>query len=217
MPLRQHRPFTSSASRLAEAEGEGKGAAAAAEAAEGKAEHKEAGEAGAATKESAGAETTEADGKDKLVAELRDQLMRSMADYRNLQNRTTRDVQAARDFALQKFARDLVESVDNFGRALNTVPEEHRADSERNKELVDLYNGLKMTEQVLLKTLEKHGISRFDGIGDEFNPNIHEAVFQVPMPGKEPNTVFHCESTGFMLNGRVIRPAKVGVVQSTDN
>jgi molecular chaperone GrpE len=144
-----------------------------------------------------------------------------VADFRNLQDRTQRDMKAARDFAIQRFAQDLVESVDNFDRALTMVPEEKikaPASTEQRpdhlQDLVNLYEGLKMTETILLQTLKKHGLERFDPNGEPFNPNEHEATFMTPMPDKEHNTVFHTQSKGFKLNGRVLRPAKVGVVKN---
>jgi molecular chaperone GrpE len=114
-------------------------------------------------------------------------------------------MKAAKDYAIQKFAKDLVDSVDNLDRALSAVPEESRADAENKKELVDLYNGLKMTEGILLNTLKKHGLEKIDPIGEAFDPNRHEAMFQVPMADKEPGSVFHVQQTGFTLNGRTIR------------
>ena len=139
--------------------------------------------------------------------------MRSVAEFRNLQDRTQREMKNARDFAIQKFAKDLVESVDNFERALNMVPEE-RLKVEVKDDLVNLYEGLKMTETILISTLKKHGLERFDPNGEAFNPNEHEATFMTPMPDKEHNTVFHTQEKGFKLNGRVLRPAKVGVVKN---
>lgn len=134
-----------------------------------------------------------------------DKFTRTVADFRNLQDRTERDKKAARDFAIQKFAKDLVDSVDNLDRALSAVPEDARSNAETNKDLVDLYNGLKMTESILLGTLRKHGLEKIDPIGELFDPNRHEATFQTPVPGKEPNTVFLVQQTGFVLNGRTIR------------
>jgi molecular chaperone GrpE len=130
-------------------------------------------------------------------------------------------MKAARDFAIQRFAQDLVESVDNFDRALSMVPEEKlktpaegQEKTEHQQDLVNLYEGLKMTETILLQTLKKHGLERFDPNGLVFNPNEHEATFMTPMPDKEHNTVFHVQQKGFKLNGRVLRPAKVGVVKN---
>jgi molecular chaperone GrpE len=135
----------------------------------------------------------------------KDKYLRSVADFRNLQDRTKREISAAKDFALQRFARDLVESVDNLDRALSNVPSASLTDA--NPDLVMLHDGLKMTETILMQTLKKHGLERIDPSieGEKFNPNLHEAVFQTPMPDKEDGTVFHTQSKGFMLNGRVLR------------
>lgn len=130
-------------------------------------------------------------------------------------------MQAAKDFAIQKFAKDLVDSVDNFDRALTTIPAEKLTISaeERNEhqqDLITLYEGLKMTENILMSTLKKHGLERFDPSveGEKFNPNEHEATFMTPMAGKEDGTVFHTQQKGFKLNGRILRAAKVGVVKN---
>ncbi|KAG4033534.1 hypothetical protein MFRU_004g00420 [Monilinia fructicola] len=159
--------------------------------------------------------------KDKEIIDLKDKLLRSIADFRNLQERTKRDMQAAKDFAIQKFAKDLVDSVDNFDRALTTIPAEKLTISaeERNEhqqDLITLYEGLKMTENILMSTLKKHGLERFDPSveGEKFNPNEHEATFMTPMAGKEDGTVFHTQQKGFKLNGRILRAAKVGVVKN---
>lgn len=152
---------------------------------------------------------------------LQDKLLRSIAEFRNLQERTKRDMQAAKDFAIQKFAKDLVDSVDNFDRALTTIPAEKLSVSaeERNEhqqDLITLHEGLKMTENILMSTLKKHGLERFDPSveSEKFNPNEHEATFMTPMAGKEDGTVFHTQQKGFKLNGRILRAAKVGVVKN---
>lgn len=122
-----------------------------------------------------------------------------------MQEQTKREVQAARDFGLQRFAKDLIDSVDNLDRALSTVPQELLNDE--HKELKNLHDGLKMTETIFINTLKKHGLERFDPSenGDKFDPNKHEATFMVPQPDKEHNTVFHTQQKGFMLNGRILR------------
>jgi molecular chaperone GrpE len=143
-----------------------------------------------------------------------DKYLRSVADFRNLQERTARETKAAKDFAIQRFARDLVESVDNLDRALSTVaPEKLNGD---NQDLTSLHEGVKMTDGILINTLKKHGLERFDPAeaNEKFDPNVHEAVFMAPQPGKEDNVVFFTQQKGFMLNGRVLRPAKVGVVKN---
>ncbi|CAI4064483.1 hypothetical protein N7582_002715 [Saccharomyces uvarum] len=152
--------------------------------------------------------------KTKEASELKDRLLRSVADFRNLQQVTKKDIQKAKDFALQKFAKDLLESVDNFGHALNAFKEE---DLEKSKEISDLYTGVRMTRDVFESTLRKHGIQKVDPMGEQFDPNKHEATFELPQPDKEPGTIFHVQQLGFTLNDRVIRPAKVGIVKGEEN
>lgn len=84
-------------------------------------------------------------------------------------------------------------------------------------DLVSLHDGLKMTEEILLKTLKKNGLERFDPAveSETFDPNKHEATFMTPQPDKKDNTVFFTQSKGFLYNGRVIRAAKVGVVKNS--
>ncbi|EPX71250.1 GrpE domain chaperone [Schizosaccharomyces octosporus yFS286] len=154
--------------------------------------------------------------KSKEIAELKDNVRHKLADARNMENRMKRDMEQTRAFAVQKLVKDLLDSVDNLERALSIVPAEKRNNREANKDLVDLYEGLVMTESNLIKMLQKYGVVRYDGLGEQFDPNIHEAVFQIPIEGKEANTIFHCESKGYTLNGRVVRPAKVGIVKGED-
>lgn len=145
-----------------------------------------------------------------------DKYLRSVAEFRNLQERTKRDIETARSFAITRFASDLIESVDNLARALDTVPADKLA-SKENADLVNLYDGLKMTESILMQTLKKHGLERFDPLesGEKFNPNMHEATFQTKVEGKEDGDIFMTQQKGFSLNGRVVRAAKVGVVKNS--
>ncbi|KAK3320999.1 GrpE-domain-containing protein [Cercophora scortea] len=155
--------------------------------------------------------------KEAEARDWKDKYLRSVAESRNVQERATRDMKSARDFAIQRFAQDLVDSVDNFDRALTMVPEEKLKAEEKTehlKDLVNLYEGLKMTERILMTTLAKHGLERFDPNGEKFNPNEHEATFMAPMADKQDNHVFHTQQKGFRLNGRILRPAKVGVVKN---
>jgi len=156
----------------------------------------------------------ELEAKKKEVQDVTDKWKRSIAEYRNLQEQTKREVQAAKDFALQRFAKDLLDSVDNLDRALSVVPADKL---DTNQELKTLFDGLKMTETILMNTLKKHGLERFDPAenNDKFDPNRHEATFQTPQPDKQDGTVFFTQSKGFLLNGRVVRPAKVGVVKNS--
>lgn len=143
----------------------------------------------------------------RLAHTPQDECLRAVADFRNLQERTQREIKSAREFAIQKFAKDLVDDVDNLDRALK--------EGETAKEdPTNFYEGVKILEKSLMSTLKKHGLERFDPEGEKFNPNEHEATFMTPMPGKEDGTVFHVQQKGFKLNGRLLRPAKVGVVKA---
>lgn len=153
-----------------------------------------------------------------LIVLLQDKYLRSVADYRNLQERTKREVQSAKDFAIQKFAKDLVESIDNLDRALAMVPEEKLTPAEKNEhisDLINLYEGLRMTEKILMQTLHKHGLERIDpALEEKFDPNHMEAMFMAPLEGKEDNTVMLTQRKGWKLNGRTMRAAQVGVVRN---
>ena len=126
-------------------------------------------------------------------------------------------MQARRDFALQRFAKDLLEPVDTFDRAIAMTEPAKLQGSEANQDLVNLHQGLRMTETNLMTTLKKHGIERFDPAetSEKFDPNKMEATFQAPQQGKEDGTVFYTQQKGFLLNGRVLRAAKVGVVKNS--
>ncbi|KAL2435207.1 GrpE protein-like protein, mitochondrial [Exophiala dermatitidis] len=171
------------------------------------------------------------------VVDLKDKYLRAVADYRNLQERTKREVESVRQFALQRFATDLLDSFDNLDRALSAVPQqstttsntsssdpnvgapaEGGASSDPSKDLENLVSGLKMTEEILMNTLKKHGLERYDpleGGGRKFDPNTDEATFYTKVEGKEDGDVFFTQSKGYKLNGRVLRAAKVGVVKNS--
>ncbi|KAB8235556.1 mitochondrial nucleotide exchange factor MGE1 [Aspergillus alliaceus] len=160
--------------------------------------------------------------KEKEVVDLKDKYVRSVADFLNLQERTKRDMDNARNFAIQRFAVDLLESIDNFDRALLAVPEDKLNSTEaEHKDIKDLVSGLKMTQNILMNTLKKHGLERFDpselaedGKAQKFDPNLHEATFMAKAEGKENGDIMYTQSKGFRLNGRVLRAAKVGVVKN---
>lgn len=120
----------------------------------------------------------------------------------------------ARSFAIQKFAVDLLESIDNFDRALLAVPADKVSapQTPENKDLLDLVAGLKMTQNVLMATMGKHGLERYDpseqgenGKPQKFDPNLHEATFMIKNENLEDGDVMHTQSKGFILNGRVLR------------
>ncbi|KAG7192927.1 Mitochondrial matrix cochaperone [Scheffersomyces spartinae] len=151
--------------------------------------------------------------KDKDLADMKNHYARAVADFRNLQESTRKEVQKSKDFALQKFAKDLLESLDNFALALQSVKEDTL---KANEEVKNLYDGVNMTRNVFEKTLHRHGIQKIDPIGEVFDPNLHEAAFEIPHPEQAPGTVMHVQQLGYTLNSRVLRPAKVGLVKDNN-
>jgi molecular chaperone GrpE len=154
--------------------------------------------------------------KEQLEADLkatRDQLLRSLAEQENTRRIAQRDVQAAKNFAVKSFAKSLLEVSDNLSRALQVVPEELRRDTQNNPTLATLYEGIEMTETILVKALESNGLKKFGVEGELFDPNKHEALYHYPDPNKAPGTVGQLIKVGYLLNDRVLRPAEVGVVK----
>jgi len=165
------------------------------------------------------AEPTEADKISELEEELRkmkDQYIRSLAEQENTRRIAKRDVESARQYAVSSFAKSLLTTSDNLERAMTAVPEELRdGSSGDNPVLASLYEGIKLTEEGLTKAFKKNGLVKFGEVGDVFDPNSHEAMYEYPDPEKEAGSVGQVMSKGFQLHGRVIRPAEVGVVKKS--
>jgi molecular chaperone GrpE len=153
----------------------------------------------------------------KETAEFKDRYLRSVADFRNLQESTKREIKKSKELALKSFARDLLETADTFEIALKTLEQEDHSTTEKKvKELKDLIEGVQITQSMFLNTLKRHGLAQIEAVGEKFDPNVHEATFEVPQPDKEEGTVFFVQQPGYYLNGRVLRPAKVGVVKGAE-
>jgi len=150
------------------------------------------------------------------------------ADFLNLQRNAAREKEQTRDFAISRFAGDLLETVDVLSLALKSVPDSaNTSPAETNPPspspdhktpsayLQELHHGVEMTQRLLLQTLFKYQVKPFDPTGDKFDPNKHEALYQAPVPGKEPGTIIDCQKIGYTIKDRVLRAAKVGVAQET--
>jgi molecular chaperone GrpE len=159
--------------------------------------------------EPAPAEATEALAKE--AAELKDKLLRTLAEMENLRRRTGREVADARSYGIAGFARDILGVSDNLRRALDAVGGEAR--ESLNPAMTSFIEGVELTERELLKVLEKHGVKRFDPMGERFDPNVHQAMFEVPEPSLPAGTVVKVVQAGFMIGDRVLRPALVGVAK----
>lgn len=141
--------------------------------------------------------------------ELMDKYKRALADGENLRLRMTKQVQDAKIFGIQSFCKDLLEVADVLSRATESVPKEEISD--RNPHLKSLYEGLVITEAQLKSVFKRHGLEPVNPLNEKFNPNLHEALFQQDVEGKEPGTVVVVSKIGYKLHERVIRPALVGV------
>merc|ERR1712037_554250 len=141
-------------------------------------------------------------------AEVFDKYRRSLADFENLRNRMNKQVSDAKIFGIQGFCKDLLEVADVLNKAVTAVPSEALQESQYLK---DMHQGLQLTESQLLKVFGKHGLVQENPVGEKFDPNKHDALFQIPTPDKEPNTVLDVQKVGYILQGRTIRPAAVGV------
>lgn len=147
------------------------------------------------------------------VKDLKDQLLRSLAEQENIRRIAKRDVDNSRSYAISSFAKSLLETSDNLSRALEAVPEEYRTDNEDHPVLATLYQGISMTDNGLTKAFEKNGLKKYGEVGDVFDPNLHEALYEYADESKDVGTVGQVMKHGFMLKDRVIRPADVGVIK----
>jgi molecular chaperone GrpE len=145
---------------------------------------------------------------------LRDKYLSALAEQENIRTIAKRDVSNSANFATTKMAKSLLDICDNLTRAMDVVPVEMRTgEDEANQTLRTLFEGIQMTDTLMLKAFAGNGLVRYCETGDVFDPNLHEALFEYPDPEKEGGTVGQVLKTGFKLNNRVIRSAQVGVVK----
>ncbi|MCX8995758.1 nucleotide exchange factor GrpE [Rhizobiaceae bacterium BDR2-2] len=151
---------------------------------------------------------------DVLKAEnedLRDKFLRLAAEMDNLRRRTEREVKDAKTYAASSFARDMLAVSDNLRRALDAIPAELKDSADAV--IKPLVEGVEMTERSMLSTLERHGVKKIEAEGQKFDPNFHQAMFEVPNPNVPNNTVVQVVQAGYTIGDRVLRPAMVGVAK----
>ncbi|WP_316862320.1 nucleotide exchange factor GrpE [uncultured Cohaesibacter sp.] len=148
---------------------------------------------------------------EKENSEMKDQLLRTVAEMENLRRRTEKEVRDAKQFSVTSFARDMLAVADNLRRGLEALSEEDRANA--GDALKALLEGTEMTEREMLKTLEKHGVRKLNPEGEKFDPNYHQAMFEVPNPNVPNNSVIQVVQAGYVIGTRVLRPAMVGVAK----
>ncbi|MGP9820484.1 nucleotide exchange factor GrpE [Salinarimonas sp. NSM] len=139
---------------------------------------------------------------------LKDKLLRALADVENIRRRAEREVADARIYAKTNFARDMLSTADNVRRALESLGDAREGLEGPAKTLVE---GIELTERDLLHTLERHGVKKLDPVGERFDPNLHQAMFEIPDESKPSGTVVQVVQTGYVIGERCLRPAMVGV------
>ncbi|KAH7674199.1 GrpE nucleotide exchange factor protein [Dioscorea alata] len=160
--------------------------------------------------------------KHEEFEKMQDKVLRSYVEMENVLDRTKREAENAKKFAIQNFAKSLLDVADNLGRASLVVKESFlKVDSSKDSAgavplLKTLLEGVEMTDKQLADVLKKFGVEKYDPINEHFDPNRHNAVFQVPDSSKPSDTVAAVLKPGYMLYDRVLRPAEVGVTQTSE-
>jgi molecular chaperone GrpE len=142
-------------------------------------------------------------------AELKDKVLRTLAEMENLRRRTEREVADARTYGIASFARDVLGIADNMQRALDAAGQELSGSADPG--VKTLLEGVELTERELLKALEKNGVKRFDPHGEKFDPNLHQAMYEVPDDSVPSGMVMQVIQPGYMIGERMLRPALVAV------
>lgn len=146
------------------------------------------------------------------AAEYKDRVLRTLAEMENLRRRTEREVADARTYGIASFARDVLAVADNMHRALETIdPALREAADPKLKSLIE---GVELTERELLKSLEKNGVRKFSPQGEKFDPNLHQAMYEVQDAAVPSGHVAQVIQAGYMIGDRMLRPALVGVAKS---
>ncbi|HEY6992157.1 MAG TPA: nucleotide exchange factor GrpE [Xanthobacteraceae bacterium] len=147
----------------------------------------------------------------KENAEYKDKLLRTLAEMENLRRRTEREIADTRLYGISAFARDILAVADNMERALGALDAELREKADAGTKA--LLDGVELTERELLKVLEKHGVKKFEPLGEKFDPNLHQAMFELPDPSRPAGTVAQVVQPGYMIGERMLRPALVAVAK----
>jgi molecular chaperone GrpE len=153
-----------------------------------------------------------ADALAREAAELKDKLLRTLAEMENLRRRTDREIADSRAYGISSFARDILAIADNMARALQTLRAELK--ERANPGIKALLDGVELTERELSKVLEKHGVRKFEPQPQEkFDPNLHQAMYEVQDPALPAGTVAQVVQAGYMIGDRMLRPALVAVAK----
>ena len=145
------------------------------------------------------------------IESLKDQRLRALAEVENIRRRAEKEKSEASQYAVTKFARDMVGIADNFARALAAVPSHIRDAADPQVQAV--LDGVEATDRQLLQTLERYGVKAVDTSDGKFDPNLHQAIAEVPGNGKPGGAIVDVVQAGFMIGERLLRPAMVTVAK----
>jgi len=145
------------------------------------------------------------------IGRLKDQLLRALAETENVRRRAAREREDAQRYAASSFAKDMLAVADNLGRALQHIPAEQL---ESDPALKTLYDGVAATERQLLAAFERHNIKRIEPLGERFDSNLHQAMFEVPGTGQPAGTIVQVLQPGYVMHDRLLRAAMVGVAKA---
>ncbi|HWA18730.1 MAG TPA: nucleotide exchange factor GrpE [Devosia sp.] len=144
-------------------------------------------------------------------ADLKDRLLRLAAEMENLRKRMAREIDDTRQYAITKFARDMLTATDSLSRAMMVLPPEAREHADGP--LKSLIEGIELTEREMQRLLAVHGVKPIEAEGQKFDPHKHQAMFEVPDPSRPEGTVVTVVQAGYAIGDRVLRPAMVGVAK----
>ena len=148
--------------------------------------------------------------------QLKDQLLRALAETENMRRRTERETQSARKYGHTAFARDLVGAIDNLARAIEAAGASGSEPVAADEATQSLIKGIELSWTEILSVIEKHGITQINPVGEKFDYNQHQAMFELPTDEHEPGMVVEVVQHGYMLHDRLLRPAMVGVSKAAD-
>eukprot|EP00697_Spironema_sp_BW2_P001391 gnl/Spiro4/11858_TR6259_c0_g1_i1.p1 gnl/Spiro4/11858_TR6259_c0_g1~~gnl/Spiro4/11858_TR6259_c0_g1_i1.p1 ORF type:complete len:317 (+),score=71.60 gnl/Spiro4/11858_TR6259_c0_g1_i1:68-952(+) len=152
--------------------------------------------------------------KNEMVVDLKDKFMRALAECENVRRRAREEVDRGKKFGLSDFAKSLVNIVDDIERATDYANEKDKVALDASPEFKTYVEGIAMCLTNMHKLLVANGISKVTPLGEKFDPNLHMAQFEVPDPTKPAGTVTHVLKSGYVINGRILRPAQVGIVKA---
>ena len=145
------------------------------------------------------------------IADLKDKLLRTLAENENVLRRAKREREETSKFAIANFARDMLGAADNLRRALDAIPEGSPGDADSTAALIE---GVQLTERAMLSVFERYGITKIDPMGEKFDHDFHQPIFEVPTNDAEPGTVVQVVEVGYLIHDRLLRAAQVGIAKA---